>query len=91
MSSAHIADVYDVADLLDIRISTVRALCVDGSGILPEPLSIGVGSTGTLRAFWPMAVLQCWVAQGMPTHFEYDRDEFQELLTEQLQREESNA
>lgn len=75
---AGLYDARELADILDLRASTIRKLVETKSPLIPAPVYI----LGEGPPFWLMKVIECWGKQGYPANFEYDREEFGELALE---------
>lgn len=65
-------DVREMADICDVRASTVRTLVEMQSDRLPKPVYLLDSSL----PYWPMAAIRCWANQGFQAGFEYDLTEF---------------
>lgn len=90
MSILGFYDARDLADIVDCRASTIRALADEGSDLIPPPCPMFDDSSIHL---WPEAAIEAWVKQGSPTGWTYDAQEFRNVALRawKARREETNV
>ena len=71
-------DVPNLADILDLRASTVRGLLEEGSDLLPTPIMLGT------LPHWPFAAIRQWCEAGTPAGWQYDHEEYGRLAWEKF-------
>lgn len=75
-------DARELADVLDIRASTVRNLVETNNPLIPKPVYL----LDSKLPHWPVAAVKSWLRQGEPCGWEYDATEFVEAAIEVHER-----